>query len=181
MLKSHSCASTLAALLYEVYSYIDLFTENNLQAEDLFPQINFIISPDDDYFLSISKPIALRMLWEDFCACYALKTHSPAIIYTEPSIPIYSDTQPAHQYLLQLTMQAMSSIQGGSNGMFLPPTHILEGKADQRLSVNLAHLLETESLLTQQRNAATGTYYIESLTHSIYSEAKEELFKRIAL
>lgn len=178
--KSHSNASTLASLFVEVYSYIDFFTENNLKVEDLFPHFTFIIKPEDDYFLSISKHIALRMLWDDFCSCYTDK-HYPAVLYTDSALQNDTNKDEQHNNLLRMTMHAMSSIQGGSNGMFLTPTGLLDGKADQRLSVNLGHLLETESLLTQYRHAAEGTYYIEYLTHSLYTEAKEELFKRIGL
>lgn len=177
--KSHSNATTLASLLYEAYTYIDLFTEKKIKIDELLPHLRFIIAPCEDYFLSISKHIALRMLWEDFCRCYT-DLACPALIYTEGSVretPSTEDEQ--HFQLLRLTLQAMSSIQGGSNGMVLPPTGLLKGNADQRLSVNLGHLLETESLLTQYRNAAEGTYYIECLTHSLYTEAKEELFNRI--
>ncbi|MBC8047332.1 MAG: methylmalonyl-CoA mutase, partial [Fimbriimonadaceae bacterium] len=82
-----------------------------------------------------------------------------------------------HNNLIQLTTQAMSSILGGSDALSIS-NYDAQDNHLVRLSTNIQNMLRYESYLDNYREAANGSFYIETVTAQL-AEKAWKLFQEI--
>jgi methylmalonyl-CoA mutase len=130
------------------------------------------LTAGSSFFLEISKLRALRVLLLQRFA--GIMPHICVRCTAEPSFRGDHDNS-----LITLSSKAVSAVCGGCDTLLLSP-YSPSGEsgndsAGNRLSLNISHLLRSESMLDRVVDPAAGSAYIESLTGQLVAEAKARL------
>ncbi|WP_421804224.1 methylmalonyl-CoA mutase subunit beta [Flagellimonas sp.] len=145
--------------------------------EKSFP-VTFTVAVGGNYFFEIAKLRALRWLWTSLASEYGIK--SGCHILAIPS----KRNKTLYDYnvnMLRTTSECMSAVLGGADTVCNLPYDALYHKDNEfgeRIARNQLLLLKEESYLAEASQIATGSYYIESLTHQLAEKALS-LFKQL--
>lgn len=163
----------LGFMFAQLTEYYDLLTEKGFTAEQLTKQLQLHVAVTaDDYFMSIAKLRALRVLWANWAEAYGIENEFPQI----HAISSHRNKTSFDEYnnLLRLTTEGMAAFIGGCDAITLWPhddTFRLPNSFSLRIAGNIYHLLKYESKLEQTTDAAAGSYYIENLTDKLVDTA----------
>ena len=127
-------------------------------AESAGKRSPIVFSIGSNYFFEIGKLRAARQLW-------ARLSQDPLVIWSRTSYANKSLYDPSAN-LLRCTTEAMSAIFGGCDFLIVEPARF-----PQHLADSLVRILREESHFEQVSDPGGGSYYIESLTAAIATEA----------
>ena len=165
----------LAFALSAGQEYMARLTDAGLTADEAARAIRFSFSVSSNYFMEIAKFRAARMLWanivkgyepEKLCACKML-AHAETSRWNQSVYDPYVN-------MLRGTTEAMSAAIAGVHSLEVVPFNAAYAEPDEfakRIARNVELLLKHESHFDQVVDPAGGSYYIETLTASIASEA----------
>ncbi|MBC8307794.1 MAG: methylmalonyl-CoA mutase [Pelagibacterales bacterium] len=142
-------------------------------------QIAFNTSIGSNYFFEIAKLKALRLLWKTITKEYNNEINFPHII-AKPS----NRNKTIYDYnnnILRTTTECMSAILGGANTISnVTYDSIFNNKNEysDRIALNQLLIIKHETHIDKVKNAADGSYYINSLTNTIAEESLK-IFKDI--
>ena len=142
------------------------------------PFLTLKTSVDSNYFFEIAKLRALRILWNRFTKDSGLKTRCKIL-----ALPTLRN-KTLYDYnvnMLRTTTESMSAILGGADTVYnIAYDHLYhnENEFAQRIARNQLLILKNESYFDKVQNAASGSYYIEHLTHELIEQAWS-LFQQI--
>jgi methylmalonyl-CoA mutase len=129
-------------------------------AESRGKRNTFVFAIGTNYFFEIAKLRAARQLWLQL-------TSEPMLIWSRTSMADKSLYDPSAN-LMRCTTEAMSAIFGGCDYLVIEPARFPE-----HLAQSLGHILREEAHFAEVSDPGGGSYYIESLTASIVSEARK--------
>ncbi len=138
----------------------------------------FKVAVGPNYFFEIAKLQALRRLWKTLSSAYNIT--SDCHIVATPS----KRNKTLYDYnvnMLRTTSECMSAVLGGADTVCNLPYDALYHKDNEfgdRIARNQLLLLKEESYFDEASTAASGTYYIESLTEQLAHKGLA-LFKQI--
>lgn len=155
-------------------SWMTGLTESGVDADVAARAIKFNIGVGSNYFMELAKIRAMRMLWAQVAHAYgASEDACKAAIHAETSK--YNQTiYDAHVNLLRSQTEAMSAALAGADSITVVPFDMPYKTPDefsQRIARNQQFLLKEESHLDKVVDPAGGSYYVETLTVSLASEA----------
>lgn len=141
------------------------------QGQEVAKKLAFQIKIDENYFVSIAKIRALRLLWANVLKAYGI----PVSTYPRIIALCTASTQD-HDYkgMISATGMALSAAVGGADEIALiTPSDIAEEELSHhyRISRNVHHLLTMESFIDRVNDPAAGSYYIEHLTDELCQKA----------
>ena len=142
-------------------------------------KIAFNISMGSNYFFEIAKLKALRLLWSTITKEYNNEINFPHII-AKPS----KRNKTIYDYnnnILRTTTECMSAILGGANTISnITYDSIFNNKNEysDKIALNQLLIIKHETHIDKVKNAADGSYYINSLTNTIAEESLR-IFKDI--
>jgi len=142
-------------------------------------KIAFNISMGSNYFFEIAKLKALRLLWSTITKEYNNEINFPHII-AKPS----KRNKTIYDYnnnILRTTTECMSAILGGANTISnITYDSIFNNKNEysDKIALNQLLIIKHETYIDKVKNAADGSYYINSLTNTIAEESLK-IFKDI--
>ena len=142
-------------------------------------KIAFNISMGSNYFFEIAKLKALRLLWSTITKEYNNEINFPHII-AKPS----KRNKTIYDYnnnILRTTTECMSAILGGANTISnVTYDSIFNNKNEysDKIALNQLLIIKHETYIDKVKNAADGSYYINSLTNTIAEESLR-IFKDI--
>ena len=131
-------------------------------------KIAFNISMGSNYFFEIAKLKALRLLWSTITKEYNNEINFPHII-AKPS----KRNKTIYDYnnnILRTTTECMSAILGGANTISnITYDSIFNNKNEysDKIALNQLLIMKHETYIDKVKNAADGSYYINSLTNTI--------------
>jgi methylmalonyl-CoA mutase len=161
-------AQELAFALACGIAYLRLLEANGFALDDARRRISFILSADDDQFLTIAKLRALRRLWarvEDACGL----TPAPAAVAAETAWRMMTQRDPWVNMLRTTIAIAAAGIGGADSVTALPFTQAI-GLPDafaRRVARNQQLVLIEESHLARVADPAAGSGGIEALTDAL--------------
>lgn len=170
-----SVVQELAFSLATASDYLNKLTEKGLSIDELAPKFRFDFAVGSNYFMEIAKIRAARLLWSKMVEAYDPKNKEAAKMFVHSTTSSWNKTAyDPYVNMLRTTTEAMSSVIGGTDSLtvnafnesFEEPTEFGE-----RIARNQQLLLKEESYLDKVVDPSAGSYYIESLTHSIAEEA----------
>ena len=175
--KYHEAGATpgmeLGFLFAQLTEYFDLLTDKGFTPAQLTRQLQLHVAVSaDDYFMSIAKLRALRVLWANWAEAYGIENEFPQV----HAISSHRNKTSFDEYsnLLRLTTEGMAGFLGGCDSLTLQPhdnTFRLPNSFSLRIAGNIHHLLRFESKMDQTADAAAGSYYIENLTDKLVDAA----------
>lgn len=155
--------------------YMNAMTEAGIPADVAAGKIKFNFGISSNFFMEIAKFRAARTLWTKIVEQYnpASKEACKMIIHAETSMFNMTLFDP-YVNMLRTQTEAMSAgIAGVESITVRPYDSVYETPTDfaERIAKNQQLILKHESHLDKVTDPAGGSYYIESLTHSIAGEA----------
>ncbi|WP_109300404.1 methylmalonyl-CoA mutase subunit beta [Aquimarina sp. AU474] len=167
----------LAYALSHANEYLNHFTNNDSNPLNN-NKVAFKVAIGGNYFFEIAKLKALRILWSTLAKAYEVNQECHIMAYPSHRNKTILDY---NVNMLRTTTECMSAIIGGADTIYnLPYDDIynLENDFGTRISLNQLLILKNESYFDLVDNAASGSYYIESLTDQLAEKALS-LFKNI--
>lgn len=163
----------LGFLFSQLTEYFNLLTDKGFTPQQLVKQVQLHVAVTaEDYFMSIAKLRALRVLWANWAEAFGVEggfpeVHAVSALRNKTSFDEYNN-------LLRLTAEGMAAFVGGCDAITLWPhdeSFRLPNSFSLRIAGNIHHLLRYECKLQQTADAAAGSYYIESLTDKLVDAA----------
>ena len=161
----------LAYAMAHAKEYIELSSENQ-------STVTFLCSIDTNYFFEIAKLRALRKIWNKLAAQEGKSIKCQIVAFpTRRNKTLYD----YNVNMLRTTTECMAAILGGADTIYNLPYDGIYHKENafaERISRNQLLILKNESYFDKVGNAASGAYYIESLTAEM-SQKAWDLFEQI--
>ncbi len=155
--------------------YLDLLTEQGLDAAMAAASLQFSLATGPNYFMEIAKLRAMRILWQGLTSGFGCKDLIPVHLHTSSSewnMTLYDP----HVNMLRGTTEAMSAILGGADSLSVLPYDYPYGRTTEfsdRIARNVQIILREEAYFDRVSDPASGSYYIETLTDAMASNAWE--------
>lgn len=171
--------NSLAKAIQEGNSILEWINLAGLDIKKYHSQIQFSISIDDNYFASIAKIRALKLLWQNVLTAWDkdLIANSPIEVHLTTN----SQTEEDNYNKIKATTQAMSAVIGGADRLYIYPSDAFKNPNgtvfSRRIALNVQHLMQQESYLDRVVDPSVGSYFIEELTNKIAEKAWNEFQK----
>jgi methylmalonyl-CoA mutase len=172
----------LAFSLASGNEYLADLTSKGLLADLIASGFQFSFGTGSNYFMEIAKLRAARLLWATVVEQYHPENTDSARMFIHSTTSLWNKTiYDPYVNLLRTTTEGMSAVIGNTDSMSVLPFDFPyrdESEISRRIARNQQLILKEEVYLDKIVDPAAGSYYIESLTHSIATHAWE-LFKSI--
>ncbi|GIL23335.1 MAG: hypothetical protein BroJett042_18480 [Bacteroidota bacterium] len=153
---------------------MDKLTNQGLSAQAIAAQVGFCVSIDSDFFVSIAKLKALRILWNTVLTAYgvsgAVQIHAISTSWTKDSF------QP-HGNLIKSTTAALAAIVGGCNYLTVQPES--ENEPGNRAARLVSAVLREESHLSKVADPTAGSYYLASLIEQLVDKSWQQFLTNL--
>lgn len=163
----------LAVIIATATHYIRYLEQSGFDIVDILSRLTLTVSSDTDFFGSIAKLRALRLLWGNICAALQQDKIIPPFIHAEGSERYFSLADPWVN-MLRATMSTLAAGIGGADVVTaLPCTSIAESDnlLTRRVARNTQVILQEESHIGQVMDPAGGSWYVESLSEALASDS----------
>ncbi|MBP8822825.1 MAG: methylmalonyl-CoA mutase [Flavobacteriales bacterium] len=150
---------------------LERLTRSGWPIDDAAARIQFRLHLGDDLFLEAARIRAFRAAWAQ-----VVQGFSPAhacSVNTFIQCEVQYDPEPKSPYdqALRATLQGISAVLGGCDGLTIPDLPLPEGPAlGRRIARNISLLLRDESFLGRVADPLGGAYIVEELTDSLIKE-----------
>jgi methylmalonyl-CoA mutase len=164
-------ASPVVEIAEALSQGVRLIEEMKETSSQVFSAIAFSISIGTNFFESIAKLKALRILWYQISQAYAIKDFQPSDLHIHAaSLPwIKADYEP-HGNLIKSTTASMAAIFGGCNSLTILPQDE-ENKTFSRVARNVSSILREESHFNKVADPVAGAYAIDIMVDAISKKA----------
>lgn len=161
----------LANALSIAAEYLEQMSERDVPLEELIHLFTFRFSISTDYFFEIAKLRAFKILWTNLLKAFIEEIE----FIPNPHLHAVTSLQSAdnisrHSNLIRTTTEAMSAILGGCDDLSILPYD--ENDPDGvRLATHIQNILRYESHFDHYREAANGSFYLETITTQLAEQA----------
>ncbi len=169
-----SAVQELAFALSTAAEYIRALLERKVSIKDIVRHFSFSVSVGSDFFMDIAKLRAFRLLWANLIEAFAGSGEMEINCRTSEREKI--NTEP-HTNIIRNTLQSMAAIIGGSDSITVVDFTDSDDFT-QRIARNIPLILKNEARFNTMCNAASGSFFIESLIGKIM-EKSWDLFQEI--
>ena len=162
-----SIAQELAFAAGAVVAYVRAATDAGLTAEAALRGTAVGLSVDQEYFDSLAKIRAMRLIWANLARAFGVD--APAVIEARSSRRMLSARDPWPN-LLRLTAAGFAGAVGGADVVVLDGFTRAEGRPDafaRRQARNTQLILMEESNLGRVDDPASGSWYLDARTHDL--------------
>jgi methylmalonyl-CoA mutase len=166
-----SPVNEISDALQKVVTLMDLLTDKNVRKEIAWRNISVSLPVGVDFFLEISKLIALRFLLFQVAKAFEIHDYgySDFQIHTRSNDLELEKFQP-HSNLLKSTNAAIAAIMGGCNSLT-----VMAGDQDNvmlnRVARNVSTILREEAHMDKVSDPVAGSYAIENIVYKIAEAA----------
>ncbi len=155
--------------------WMTLLTEAGRSADEVADRVKFNMGVSSNYFMELAKFRAARMLWAQIVEQYKPASKDACKMMVHAVTSRYNQTiYDAHVNLLRSQTEAMSAALAGVDSITVTPFDAPYKTPDdfsERIARNQQFLLKEESHLDKVVDPAGGSYYVETLTVAIATEA----------
>src|SRR5947207_12088433 len=165
----------LAFTLADGLEYVRAALSRGLDVDEFAPRLSFFFGIGMNFFMEIAKLRAARLLWarlmEQFSpqdpASLALRMHCQ-------TSGVSLTAQDPHNNIIRTTLEALAAVLGGTQSLHtnsFDEALALPTPASARVARNTQLILAEESGIPHVVDPLGGSYFVESLTHSIAGAA----------
>jgi methylmalonyl-CoA mutase len=165
----------LAFTLADGLDYVRAALSRGLAIDDFAPRLSFFFGIGMNFFMEIAKLRAARVLWARLMQQFAPKNLSSFALRTHCQTSGVSLTeQDPHNNIIRTTLEALAAVLGGTQSLHtnsFDEALALPTPASARVARNTQLILAEETGIPRVIDPLGGSYYVESLTHSIAAAA----------
>src|SRR5438128_538140 len=165
----------LAFTLADGLEYVRAALSRGLKIDEFAPRLSFFFGVGMNFFMEIAKLRAARLLWARLMQKFA--PQNPASL----TLRLHCNTsrvrlteQDPHNNIIRTTLEALAAVLGGSQSLHtnsFDEALALPTPASARVARNTQLILAEETGIPHVIDPLGGSYYVESLTHSIAAAA----------
>ncbi len=155
--------------------WLTLLTDRGVAVDEVAHRIKFNMGVSSNFFMELAKFRAARMLWAQIVKQYKPEHEDNCKMHVHASTSRFNQTiYDAHVNLLRSQTETMSAALAGVESITTTPFDLPYKEPDafsERIARNQQYLLKEESHLDKVIDPAGGSYYVETLTVSLATEA----------
>lgn len=168
----------LAFTLADGMEYVRAALGAGLEVDRFAPRLSFFFGIGMNFFMEIAKLRAARTLWAELMEQHfspsdprslRLRTHCQTSGVSLTSRDPYNN-------IIRTTIEGMAAVLGGTQSLHtnsFDEALALPSEVSARVARNTQLVLQNEAGLTDVIDPLAGSYYLESLTHSLVVEARK--------
>ncbi|MCC6939353.1 MAG: methylmalonyl-CoA mutase [Flavobacteriales bacterium] len=142
--------------------------DDGFSIDDAAARIQFRLLLGDDLMLEAARIRALREAWSGIVASFSPAHACSHNVWIQCMVQYPSKVSSPHENVIRATLQAISAITGGCDGLTIPAPVLPEGDPLARRVVrNIHNLLRDESFLARVADPLGGSYTIEKITSTL--------------
>ena len=173
----------LAFTLRNGFEYVERGIARGLDVDTFAPRLSFFFDVHNDFFEEIAKFRAARRIWARFMRekygatnpeAWRLRTHAQ-------TAGVSLTAQQPENNIVRVAYQAMAAVLGGTQSLHtnsMDETLALPTEKSVRIALRTQQILAYETGVPNTIDPLAGSYYLESLTDQLETEALE-IFDRI--
>jgi len=167
----------VAFTLADGLEYVRTALARGLDVDAFAPRLSFFWGIGMNFFMEIAKMRAARYLWANMMQQFNPKKPLSTALRTHCQTSGWSLTeQDPYNNIVRTTIEALAAVLGGTQSLHtnsFDEAIALPTEFSARIARNTQLILAEESGVTQVADPLAGSYYVESLTHSIIVEAQK--------
>ena len=173
----HELAFTIADGL----EYVKTALHTGLSIDEFAPRLSFFFGIGMNFYMEIAKLRAARLIWAEELSKYEPNLDKSLMLRTHCQTSGWSLTeQDPHNNLIRTTVEAMAAVLGGTQSLHtnaMDEAIALPSRSSARWARNTQLILQEEAHLTRVVDPFGGSYFMESLTHSLAHHVRQILTK----
>lgn len=167
----------LAFTLADGLDYVRAALGRGLAIDAFAPRLSFFFAIGMNFFMEIAKLRAARLLWAELMAAFEPKDPRSLMLRTHCQTSGVSLAEhDAYNNVVRTTVEAMAAVLGGTQSLHtnaLDEAMALPTPFSARIARNTQIILAEETGIPKVIDPLGGSYYVESLTHSLAAEARK--------
>ena len=167
----------LAFTLADGLEYARSAISRGLGIDSFAPRLSFFFGIGMNFFMEIAKLRASRYLWAHIIKRFNPSNWKSMLLRTHCQTSGWSLTeQDPYNNVVRTTLEALAAVLGGTQSLHtnsFDEALALPSEFSARIARNTQLIIAEESHVTKVIDPLGGSYYIESLTHSLVQEAQK--------
>jgi methylmalonyl-CoA mutase len=172
-----TCVQELAFTLADGLDYARAALSRGLDIDAFAPRLSFFFCMGMNFFMEIAKLRAARLLWARLMSGFQPKNPASLQLRTHVQTSGVSLTeQDPYNNIVRTTVEALAAVLGGTQSLHtnsFDEAMALPTPFSAQIARNTQLILAEEAGLTHVVDPLGGSYYVESLTHSVASAAMD--------
>src|SRR5688572_22801419 len=161
----------ISTALLDAVQYMDSFSEMGLKMEQLIKTISLSFTTEENFFLTIAKLKAVRLLWYQVSQAFEIVNYSPDDLHIHLfAAPWTNEKFDPHGNMLKNTFQAIAGTLGGTNALTLSATDD-KNEMLNRAALNISNILKEEAYIDKVADPAAGAYALDNMVNIIAKAA----------
>jgi methylmalonyl-CoA mutase len=165
----------LAFTLADGLEYVRAALSRGLEVDEFAPRLSFFFGIGMNFFMEIAKLRAARLLWAQLMQQFApTNPASLALRMHCQTSGVSLTAQDPHNNIVRTTIEALAAVLGGTQSLHtnsFDEALALPTPASAKIARNTQLILAEETAIPHVVDPLGGSYYVESLTHSIAAAA----------
>ena len=165
----------LAFTIADGVEYVRAALGKGLRVDDFAPRLSFFFAIGMNFFMEVAKLRAARLLWARAMAQFEPRDPRSSTLRTHcQTSGVSLAQQDPYNNVIRTTIEAMAAVLGGTQSLHtnaLDEALALPTPFSARIARNTQLIIQEESGIPQVIDPLGGSYYVESLTHSLANEA----------
>ncbi|MBC2716820.1 MAG: methylmalonyl-CoA mutase [Desulfobacteraceae bacterium] len=157
--------------------YVKAALNAGLDIDDFAPRLSFFFGIGMNFFMEIAMLRAARFLWADLMKQFNPKNPKSLMLRTHCQTSGWSLTQQdPYNNIIRTTLECLAAVLGGTQSLHtnsFDEAVSLPTDISARVARNTQIIVQEESQVTRVVDPLGGSYYVESLTHSIIEKARK--------
>jgi len=158
--------------------YVRAAITSGLEVDQFAPRLSFFFGIGMNFFMEVAKLRAARLLWAELMQDhFSPKTDKSLMLRTHCQTSGVSLTgQDPYNNIVRTTVEAMAAVLGGTQSLHtnsFDEALALPSEFSAHIARNTQLVLQEETGITKVVDPLAGSYYVESLTHSLVTEARK--------
>ena len=167
----------LAYTLADGKEYINAALKRGLDIDEFAPRLSFFWSIGMNFFMEIAKMRAARYMWSEIVSQFNPKNKKSLALRTHcQTSGVSLVEQDAYNNIVRTTIEAMAAVMGGTQSLHtnsFDEALALPTPFSARIARNTQLILAEETGINNVIDPLAGSYYLESLTSEMISEANK--------
>ncbi|HEY1503775.1 MAG TPA: methylmalonyl-CoA mutase [Stellaceae bacterium] len=170
-----TCVQELAFTLADGLEYVRAALAKGLAIDAFAPRLSFFFCIGMNFFMEVAKLRAARLLWARLMTQFQPKNQASLALRVHCQTSGVSLTeQDPYNNIVRTAVEAMAGVLGGTNSLHtnsFDEALALPSEFAARIARNTQLILAEEAGLTHVVDPLGGSYFVESLTHSVATAA----------
>ena len=172
-----TCVQELAFTLADGLDYARAALSRGLDIDAFAPRLSFFFCMGMNFFMEIAKLRAARLLWAKLMSQFNPKNPASLQLRTHVQTSGVSLTeQDPYNNIVRTTIEALAAVLGGTQSLHtnsFDEAMALPTPFSAQIARNTQLIIAEETGVTRVVDPLGGSYYVESLTHSVASAAMD--------